>query len=68
MLTKKYFIEFARIVKNMKHVQRDSETLRLWLAIQFVNMAKKNNPNFDSARFLSDCELDLDIDLDIENV
>ena len=48
-MTRKHFIEIAKIVTNQP------ETVREALALDFVRMFQAENPRFDPSRFLKAC-------------
>jgi hypothetical protein len=48
-MTRKHFVEIAKIVSNTPVVGRKA------LALDFVRMFRADNPRFDPARFLKAC-------------
>ena len=48
-MTRKHFVEIAKIVSNQP------ESTRQALALDFVRMFQAENPRFDPARFLRAC-------------
>ena len=52
-LTRKHFIELARIV----HEEKLPECLRKSIAEKLADFCAEHNPNFDREKFLKACEI-----------